>query len=67
MVCRVMMEADIDLAAAIYIEYYNAHEDGTWTAVKTGFYSFFRTDAVPYLEVGDTLRELKRRGIKTES
>lgn len=35
------------------------------SAVKTGFYSFFRTDAVPYPEVGDTLRELKRRGIKT--
>lgn len=35
------------------------------SVLKTGFYSFFRTDAKPFPEVGDTLRELKRRGIKT--
>lgn len=35
------------------------------SAVKTGFYSFFRTDAEPYPEAEDTLKELKRRGIKT--
>lgn len=31
MVCRVMTEKDIDIAAAVYIEYYNTYEDGGWT------------------------------------
>ncbi|MDE6282124.1 MAG: HAD family hydrolase [Oscillospiraceae bacterium] len=33
-------------------------------AVKSGFYSFFRADAVPYPETIDTMEKLKRHGIK---
>ena len=32
--------------------------------VKRGFYSYFRTDVIVYPEAGETLAELKRRGIK---
>lgn len=34
-------------------------------AVKTGFYSFFQADAAPYPDAADTLRALRRAGMKT--
>lgn len=33
--------------------------------VKTGFYSFFQADAAPYPDAADTLRALRRAGMKT--
>ena len=33
--------------------------------LKTGFFSFFNADAVPFTEAGEALRSLKQAGIKT--